>query len=72
MHEIPSPTHGLLGVTLAFFGYVLLVVGVAVGLSRLGLPEPLVLAGSVGLAVGLFAAFLPLFRRLTPERAGGS
>ena len=70
MYEVPGPTHGFFGVTVAFFVYVFLVVAVAVGLSTFGLSSVVVLAGAVGAAVGLLAVFLPLFRRLTPSRAG--
>lgn len=70
VHEVPSPHHGFFGVTVAFLGYVLLVVGVAVGLSSLGLGTLAVVVGSGLAAAGLLVGFLPLFRRLTPDRAG--
>lgn len=72
MHPSPHPSHGFFRVTVAFGCYVLLVVGFALVLQRLGLSQGLLVAGTLVAAVALFAAFLPLFRRLTPRRAGDS
>lgn len=68
MYEVPSPSHGFFGATVAFLAYVGLVVGVAVGLSTLGLSSVLVLTGTGVAAAGLLVVFVPLFRRLTPAR----
>jgi hypothetical protein len=70
MYEVPGPTHGFFGVTVAFLAYVAIVVGIAVSLSTLGLSSVVVLAGVVVAALGLLAVFVPLFRRLTPSLDG--
>lgn len=70
MHPSPHPSHGFFRVTLAFLAYVLLVVGAALVLQGLGLSQGLQVAGTLVAAVVLFAVFLPVFRRLTPRRAG--
>jgi membrane associated rhomboid family serine protease len=70
MYEVPSPTHGFFGVTVAFLAYVGLVIGVAAGLSTLGLSRGVAIAGSVVAAAGLLVVFVPLFRRLTPTGDG--
>ena len=67
MFETPSPTHGFLPVILAFNCYLLAVLVALYGLWQLGVPDIGLLVALPVVGGVLLKAFVPLFRRLTPD-----
>ncbi|POG56666.1 hypothetical protein [Haloferax marisrubri] len=66
MFETPASTQGYGPVVAVFWVYVLLALGVTLGLRQFGLPDEATLYVFLGVGLVLLKPFVPLFKRYSP------
>ncbi|WP_336359835.1 hypothetical protein [Haladaptatus sp. ZSTT2] len=71
MFDVKVPPYGFARITLAFWGYVAVALGITLVVHELGVPTNLAVYVFIEVGALLFPVFLPLFRRLMPGGKGG-
>lgn len=66
--DVPHPMHGFELAAVAFFLYFVVSAGLTYGLVRFGFPTELAAFAFLAIAALLLKPFLPVFRRLVPDR----
>ncbi|RDZ43952.1 hypothetical protein C5B86_13105 [Haloferax sp. Atlit-19N] len=66
MFETPASVQGYGPVVALFWVYVLIALGVTLGIRQLGLPDETTLYVFLGVGLVLLKPFVPLFKRYSP------